>query len=136
MVIDGSLMIISAFVFDRNVAFYALFSTLISMKATEMVMMGLTNHFVEVNVICAVPDKLTQYILNEMHRGATSFRSVGEYTKADRKVIQTICTTRESLNVKAFLADHDEKAFITVTPLSTVWGLGKGFSNIHDVDNN
>ena len=50
--------------------------------------------------------------------------------------MQIICSPRESLQIKSFLAEHDEHAFVTVTKLSSVWGLGRGFSDIHEVDNN
>ena len=39
------------------------------------------------------------------------------------------------MTIKNFLAEHDDNAFVTVVKLSKVWGKGRGFGDIHEVDN-
>lgn len=136
LVLDGSVIVLSAFVFDRTVALYALLTVFITSKTTEAVLLGINGTKVEVSVITKETQALVEYVMNEMKRGVTSYSSVGEYTKQERRTVQIICSPRESLDIKNFLAEHDENAFVTVTRLSSVWGTGRGFSNIHDVDNN
>lgn len=134
--LDGSVIVMSAFVFDRNVAFYALVTVFITSKITESILLGISGVQVSVAVITKEPQLLVDFVMHEMHRGVTTYTSTGEYTKTERRSVQIICSPRESLQIKSFLAEHDEHAFVTVTKLSSVWGLGRGFSDIHEVDNN
>lgn len=136
MTLDGTIIVLSAFVFDRSVALYALITVFVNSKTTEMVLLGLTGTHVQVSVLTKEPEKFLSFVMNKMNRGATSYLSVGEYTKTERRMVEVICTPRESLTIKNYLADHDDSAFVTVKKLSSVWGLGRGFSNIHEVDNN
>lgn len=136
MVMDGSIILLSAFVFDRNVALYALVTVFVNSKTTELVLLGLTGTHVQVSVLTKEPQQFLDFVMNEMNRGATSYSSIGEYTKTERRMVEVICTPRESLVIKNYLAEHDDSAFVTVKKLSSVWGLGRGFSDIHEVDNN
>ncbi len=136
LILDGSIILISAFVFNRTVAFLALITVYINSKTTEAILLGISGTHVQVSVLTKDPESFTQFVMNEMGRGATSYISLGEYTKTERRMVEVICTPRESLMIKNFLAEHDDSAFVTVSRLSSVWGLGKGFSDIHEVDNN
>ena len=51
-----------------------------------------------------------------------------------KKQIKIICSPRESFIIKRYLAKHDPKAFVSVTSVKSVWGAGKGFSNIRDIE--
>ena len=133
--LDGTIIILSAFVFDRNVALCALLSVFASSKTTEMILLGVSGEHVKVSIITDKSEEIIEYIMNEMHLGVSTYSSQGEYTKTKRRAIQVICTPRETMAIKSFLAEHDEDAFVTVVKLSKVWGKGRGFGDIHEVDN-
>ena len=109
--LDGSIIVMSAFVFDRNVAFYALITVFITSKITESILLGISGVQVSVAVITNEPQLLVDFVMHEMHRGVTTYTSTGEYTKTERRSVQIICSPRESLQIKSFLAEHDEHAF-------------------------
>ena len=46
-----------------------------------------------------------------------------------RKMI-VLCSPRESVLVRRFLAKNDPDAFVTLTRIDTVWGAGIGFKDI------
>ena len=135
-ILDGLIVFASIFFFDTTTALYALITMYLTSVITGKVLYGFTNRFVEMEIITAEPDKTVAFIINELHRSATSFDSLGEYSQTHRKQIDAICTPRESIRIKQFLAENDPAAFVTVHELTAVWGTGKDFSDIHEVDNN
>ncbi|MBE6041175.1 MAG: YitT family protein [Clostridiales bacterium] len=133
MAIDVTIILISAFVFNTNVAFYAVINAVVAAKVISMVMLGVNGRYVQFDVISSKPEEITQYVLNEVNRAVTSHASRGEYTKAERRTLTVICTPNESIKIKNFIAEIDPNAFATVMPISTVWG--KRFADITKVDN-
>ena len=133
-VLNAAVVVISAFVFGIDVALYALITMYISMKVGEAVMYGFNDKLVQLDIITEEPNVLTDYIMYELGRGVTSVEKTGEYTKEKRKQLQVLCSPRESFLIKRFLAQHDPKSFVTVLRVSSVWGVGRGFSDINDME--
>jgi uncharacterized membrane-anchored protein YitT (DUF2179 family) len=132
--INAVIVIISAFVFGINIALYAVVIIYISMKVGDAVMFGLSDKIVELDIIPGDPDGLTDFIMNEMGRGVSSIEITGEYTGDKRKQLKILCSPRESFIIKRYLAKEDPKSFVSVTSVKSVWGVGRGFSDIRDLD--
>lgn len=130
LAIDALVILGSAFVFDRNIALYALISQVISTKVVEMVIYGFETKIVQVDVITEKNDELCSYVLDEIQRGVSSKEVCGEYTQSKYRMLSILCSPRESILIKRFLAKHDPKAFVTVVHVDTVWGDGHGFKDI------
>ena len=138
MAMDVTIIIISAFVFNTNVAIYAIVTAYVAAKVISAVMLGISGRFIQFDIIATSKentDAIAEFIMNEVHRAVTSHISTGEYTHSDRRTLTVICTPNESIRIKKFVAETDPKAFATIQPITTVWGLDKGFSNIREVDN-
>lgn len=136
MAMDVTIILISAFVFDMNVALYVVLNAIIAAKVISAVMIGYSGTFIQFDVIASDPEKtekITEYILNEVNRSVTSHASRGEYTKQERRTLTVICTPGESIKIKKFVAEVDPDAFATIMPIQTVWG--KRFSDIQEVEN-
>lgn len=135
LIVDGTVVLLSAFVFDTKIALLAMISTYICSETTRKVMIGINGRLVRLDIITDNPDVVADYILHTVSRGVTSYECVGEYTGQTRRQMYTLCTPKQSLEIKAFLAKNDSSSFVSVMPVDTVWGLGKGFSKIDEVDN-
>lgn len=136
MVMDITIIAISAFVFDTNVAMYAIVNAIIAARVISIITVGYSGKFVQFDIIASTKEKeeeITEFVLHDVDRAVTSHLSRGEYTKAERRTLTVICTPAESIKIKKFIADHDPDAFATVMPITTVWG--KRFSDIQEVDN-
>lgn len=129
---DTVVIIASALVYGRNIALYALVTMFISAKMIDLVMYGFETKIVEVNIITNIPDEVAQYVMEDLDRGVSSKTMVGEYTKQEKKQLVVLCSPRESMLIKKYLAHHDPTAFVTILHVDTVWGAGKGFTSIHD----
>lgn len=136
MVMDIIIITISAFVFDTNVAMYAIVTAIIAARVISVITVGYSGKFVQFDIIASSREKeevIAEYVLKDVDRAVTSHLSRGEYTKEERRTLTIICTPAESIKIKKFIADNDPQAFATVMPITTVWG--KRFSDIQEVDN-
>ena len=130
MVIDACVIIGSGFLFGRNIALYALVTQVIFSKTVDYVMYGFDTKAVQVEIITCKHDEVADYILNEINRGISNVTVTGEYTKTARNKIITICSPRESILIKKFVAKKDQNAFVTVIHVDNVWGNGEGFNDL------
>ncbi|MBQ6621591.1 MAG: YitT family protein [Mogibacterium sp.] len=136
LVMDGAIILISAFVFNMNVALYAVVAAVVSAKVISMIMVGVSGQFVQFDIIASDPQPITDFILHDIGRAVTSHVSRGEYSGTERRTLTVICTPKESIRIKQFIAEQDPTAFATIQHITTVWGKDKGFADIRKVDNN
>lgn len=133
--INALIVLISAFVFGINIALYAVIIIYISMKVGEAVMFGFSDKIVELDIIPGDAEALTEFIMHELGRGVSSIEVTGEYTGDRRKQLKILCSPRESFLIKRHLAKNDPKSFVSVISVKSVWGRGRGFSDINDLNN-
>lgn len=132
LVIDAVIIAASAFIFGRNIALYALITQLIFAKTVDFVIYGFETKTVQVEIITDRREEISGYIMNEIRRGVSSIDITGEYTRQSRPKLVVICSPRESILIKRFVAKTDRDAFVTVIHVETVWGRGEGFSDIQN----
>lgn len=136
MVMDVIIITVSAFVFDTNVAMYAIVTAVVAARVISIITVGYMGKFVQFDIIASDREKeeaITEYVLTKVNRGVSSHISRGEYTKEERRTLSIICTPAESIKVKRFVAEIDPGAFATVMPLTSVWGTH--FTDINEADN-
>lgn len=133
--INAIIVMASAVVFGLQIALYAVIIIYISMKVGEAVMYGFSDKIVELDIIPGDADALTDFIMNELGRGVSSIEVTGEYTGDKRKQLKILCSPRESFIIKRHLAKEDPKSFVSVVTVKSVWGRGRGFSDIRSMDN-
>ncbi|MGI6752026.1 MAG: YitT family protein [Anaerovoracaceae bacterium] len=130
LIIDGIIIIASGVFFGRNIALYALITQIILTRITEMVMYGFETKVVQLEIISEEHEEIARYIMEEVDRGVTKEEVAGGYTGLRRTKITTLCSPRESILIRQFVAFIDKEAFVTVIRVETVWGRGEGFSDI------
>ena len=133
-VINALVVVASAFVFGVNIALYAIIITFVQLRVGEAVMFGLSNKIVQLDIIAGDPEGLSEFIMKELGRGVSSIEVTGEYTGDKRKQLKILCSPRESFLIKRYLAQHDPSSFVSISEIKSVWGRGRGFSDIHKVD--
>jgi uncharacterized membrane-anchored protein YitT (DUF2179 family) len=136
MAMDICIIAVSAFVFDTNIAVYAIVTAVVAARVISAITVGYGGRFVQFDIITSTKEKrelITEYILKDVNRAVTTHASRGEYTKEERRTISTICTPAESIKIKKYLAEVDPDAFATVMSLTNVWG--KRFQDIREADN-
>lgn len=130
LVLDCGIIMISAFIFGRNIALYALVTQIIASKVVDFIMYGFETKIVQMQIITAKGKEVADYVMHEIRRGVSSYDIVGEYTGKHRKQLIILCSPRESMVIKKFLLETDPQAFVTILQVNTVWGEGKGFTDM------
>lgn len=68
--------------------------------------------------------EIADQIIHRHHRGATLFESIGWYTKQHRKTIYLVARKRESQAIFKTVKEIDSHAFIAVSNVMSVFGIG------------
>ena len=76
-------------------------------------------------IITTKPNEIDEFIVNELHHGATMYKGEGVYTHEDKQIIITVCKRSEALRLRRKVKDIDPGAFIIITKTSEI--AGKGF---------
>jgi uncharacterized membrane-anchored protein YitT (DUF2179 family) len=130
MTIDACVIVASGFVFGRNIALYALITTVIISKTIDFVLFGLETKIVQVEIITESSKQIVEYIMNEIERGVSIEKITGAYTKKERDKLLVLCSPREGILIRQKVAKLDRKALVTIIHVDSVWGNGIGFNDI------
>jgi uncharacterized membrane-anchored protein YitT (DUF2179 family) len=130
MVIDTIIIIGSAIVFGINIALYALITQIVVSKTIDFVLYGFESKIVQMEIITEKADDLLDFIMNDIGRGVSIHKVEGGFTRTTRSQLRLLCSPRESISVKRGIAKIDPEAFVTLIQVDSVWGFGKGFSDI------
>ncbi|MBQ3536136.1 MAG: YitT family protein [Alistipes sp.] len=77
-------------------------------------------------------DKLRNFIIHDLERGATFLKASGMYTKEDKEMIFLVVSRREVALVQRKVKSIDPKAFLVVTDAYDTYG--EGFKAFPEVD--
>ncbi|MFV0438763.1 MAG: YitT family protein [Desulfopila sp.] len=134
MTVDVVVILSSLLVYDRNIALYGLVASFIVIKTIDIILFGFGSKMVKMEVISNHWEEISQYILHTIRRG-TSFNDIrGGYTSETRTKVVSICSTRESMLIRRYIASRDPEAFVYVIPIASAWGLGTGFYRLGGED--
>ncbi len=136
MALDVAIIAVSAFVFDTNIAIYAIVTAVVAARVISAITVGYSGRYVQFDIIPSSKEKedeITDYVLHQVNRAVTTHVSRGEYTHTERRTLSIICTPAESIKIKKHVAENDPDAFATVMSLTNVWG--KRFQDIREADN-
>lgn len=76
-------------------------------------------------IITTKAQEIEEFIIKDMHHGATVYHAEGAYTGEDKQIIITVCKRLESLRLRKKVKEIDPSAFIIITKTSEI--MGKGF---------
>lgn len=83
---------------------------------------------VQAFIFTSEPAAVADRIANEVHRGVTTIKGTGWYTKHEGDILMVVTHKREAQQIMRIVKDEDPAAFMT---MNTVMGAyGKGFEQI------
>jgi uncharacterized membrane-anchored protein YitT (DUF2179 family) len=112
------------FLHSIDIAMYSLLAVLINTLAVDE-FIGTINNRKSVLIISRYPEEILHRIVNELGRGATILHGMGAYERREQKVILTVVTRRQMIQVRNIVRDIDPKGFVIITTVNEV--LGEGF---------
>ncbi|MCX7841469.1 MAG: YitT family protein [Clostridia bacterium] len=113
-------------VFGIRIGMYSILGLVLKGFLIDLVIEGM-NVGKQIVIITTNPDKINEFIIKKLKRGATVTKAVGAYTKEEKHVITTVVNRSQAVRLRSFVRQADEKAFMTITNTSEI--IGRGFRN-------
>ncbi len=79
-------------------------------------------------VITSEREKISKYIIEELHHGVSASTVVGEYTGEEKTMLHTVCKRIEAIRLRNKIKAIDPHAFVIITTSSEI--IGRGFRSI------
>lgn len=131
LVLDGVVILISAFTFGRNIALYSVISQIIVTKVCDYVIVGFGTKLYKLEIISCKYEEISNYVMYQLGRGVTVYKTKGGYTNEEKIQIETVCSPSQSIMIQKFIKEIDKAAFVKVLPMISVWGRGNRFIDIN-----
>ncbi|MCS7202511.1 MAG: YitT family protein [Dictyoglomus sp.] len=126
LLIDGIIVLIAGFIFNFELALYALLVILIQGYAIDLVQQGLS-YTKAALVFSDKPRELGEKILYDLGRGVTILYGMGLYTGQEKEILYCVVSQSEVGKLKEIIHKNDPKAFVVISPAHEV--LGEGFKS-------
>ena len=94
-----------------------------SSQIVDIVMAG-KRQSVQVFIFSACYDQIADAITSRLGRGVTVMDGEGWYTKQNRKMLLVLIHKTETNKLYSLIRSFDKEAFISMAPVSGVWGKG------------
>lgn len=120
MSVSGMLVALSsALCYDKKTVVLSIIGTYFGGLIVDHFIFGL-NLKRRVCILSPKVDEITEYILHELHSGASLYDAIGAYDNVVRREINTIVDNQEYRKLMDFVRKVDPKAFVTVYSVNEV----------------
>lgn len=126
LIVDFLVTILATFAFGAKLGMYALLGVIMNGFIIDNIIAGLGTK-INVNIVSTNPDKIREFITQNLVRGATIYKAEGAYTGELKIAVVAVMSKREFIRLKKHIAEVDPTAFVTANVVHTV--LGEGFIN-------
>jgi len=121
--VDGLVIVASAFVFDMMSAMYALICTLICNVVVDFVLEG-PNSSHSFFIISDKSDEISRRIMDELERGVTGLEGTGMYSGKNKRVLLCAVSRLETVRLRRIVFSVDPRAFMISTKAHDTYGEG------------
>ena len=125
LLVDGLVVATSAFVFNFELALYALMSIYVTSKVIDFVQLQ-TSPTKLILIITDKEEKIQSIIKNEINRGLTKVKTLGGYSNEEKTMILCVVEQSEAIYFKKLLQEVEPDSFVIFVNASEI--LGRGFS--------
>ena len=126
-IIDGLVILASAFVYDTAAAMYALICILISNVVIDFVLEG-PNSSHSFFIISDKSDEIAARIMQELDRGVTGLEGMGMYSHQHKRVLLCVVSRMETVTLRRIVFSVDPRAFVISAKAHDTYG--EGFKNL------
>ena len=121
---DALIVAASCFLFDMKTGLFCILGLIMKSFLVDIVIENI-NQCKYFTIVCEDPAPICAYIVEQLHRGATTSPAQGAYTHQARTIIFTALGRAQAVQLRRFVRQTDPHAFIFITTTSEI--IGKGF---------
>ena len=121
LIVDGSIVLIGAFIFGVTKFMYAILILYIISYLTDKVLLGISDSKA-FYIITSKEEEICNFVINELNHSITVFDAKGGYSKEKNPVLFTVIPTKEYVKFKEGIYAIDKNAFFTVIDAYEVMG--------------
>ena len=125
--IDGLVVLASAFVFSPKMAMYALISVFIMNYTLDYVLDGM-NRSTAYLIVSQKSGEIASQVLGQLERGVTGLYGRGRYSGQETEVLLCVVSRFEVIRLRRIVSSCDSQAFMIAINAHEV--LGEGFKDI------
>jgi uncharacterized membrane-anchored protein YitT (DUF2179 family) len=125
LLVDGLVVATSAFVFNFELALYAMIAIYVTSKVIDFVQLQ-TSPTKLVLIITDKEEKIQAIIKNDINRGLTKIKTIGGYSNQEKTMILCVVEQSEAVYFKKLLQTQEPTSFVIFLNASEI--LGRGFS--------
>lgn len=127
LVVDFLIAASAFFVFDIQTGLFSLLGLFAKAFIVDAVIENLNTckYFI---VITSEREKISDFIIKNLHHGVTVNSVIGEYTNEEKTMIHTVCKRIEAIKLRNRIKQIDPHAFIIITTSSEI--IGRGFRSV------
>ncbi|WP_425463243.1 YitT family protein [Macrococcus equipercicus] len=133
LIVDAVVVAASAFVFDFELALYALISIYVTSKVIDFVQLHTGDNKL-VFIITEEERTVTQLIYDSVERGVTKVSSFGSYSHAEKALLFSVMEQKEAIYFKQVISRAEPESFVIFLNASDI--IGRGFSKSKRYDSN
>ena len=125
--VDFLIAVSSFFVFGIQVGLYSLLGLFAKAFLVDSVIenMNSCKYFM---IVTTKPNEIADFIINDLHHGATLLQATGAYTHENKTELHTVCKRIEAIHLQKFVRRVDPHAFMVITTSSEI--IGRGFRGV------
>ncbi len=112
------------FIFDVKTGLYSIGGILLKGVIVDSLIEGF-NRVKYFTIICSDPEKITNYITHNLHRGVTQVIGEGVYSGQKRTILLCVVDRFQSVALRQYIKSIEPSAFMMVTNTSEI--IGRGF---------
>lgn len=124
---DTSIIALGLFVFGPVKTLYACLSVFVATFIMDKILLG-GRKGKAAWIFTEKSEEIAALVAKKLERGVTFVYAKGYFTGAEKKVVLTVVSDKETTLVKEIVAEADKKAFVMISEVTEV--LGEGFSLI------
>ena len=127
LVSDFLIVLFAGYVYGIRIGLYCILGLLAKAFVVDSVIESI-NVRKKVTIVSHTPRLICDFIIEELHRGATIFTAHGAFSGEDEEVVTTVLNRKEAMQLRNYIRRTDPHAFITIVNSSET--IGKGFRAI------
>ena len=119
LVSDLGIVLIAAYLYGAQTGLYCILGMILKCTVVDSAIESLNLRKV-CTIISKYPEQVEEFIINDLHSGATIYEAIGAYNFEKHNEIITIVDKSEYQKLMTFINREDPKAFITVYNVSNM----------------